>query len=275
MNTNFETSALISCYKHTDPDFLKQAFKSITCLGAHLTEIVLIIDGPITDTVKEEIESFKFSELKIHKLQKNNGLGKALNIGVKLCTKKWILRMDDDDICYPDRLNKQIKFLAKNPRIDVVGGVIREFKTKGNYLAYRICPEEDGDIKKRLAYRNPLNHVTVLMKREAVIKAGNYSNDVDGYEDYCLWVKMAKSGFVFANLPDVLVDVRFSDKQLMRRSGWKSICSEVKMQRFLFRHGITSPFQFIFNLMLKVILRMAPKFVLKFIFTVFLRKTDN
>ena len=182
MNTDFETSALISCYKHTDANFLKQALKSITCLGVYLKEIVLIIDGPITDAVKAEIESFKFSELKIHKLEKNNGLGKALNIGVKLCTKKWILRMDDDDICHHDRLDKQIKFLIENPNFDVVGGAIREFKTEGNYLGYRICPKENGEIKKRLAYRNPLNHVTVLMKRESVLKAGSYSDDVDGYD---------------------------------------------------------------------------------------------
>lgn len=269
---DFDTSALICCYQKTDPQDFCEALHSISKLGEWLKEIVLIVDGPIQPSVEKNIDEFKFSSFKVYRISENKGLGYALNFGVRMCTNKWILRMDDDDICYSDRLIKQLKFLEKNPKVDVLGGVIREFGESGEYLGYRICPRDDINIKKRLAFRNPVNHVTVLMRREAVLEAGNYSAQIDGYEDYCLWVRMASHGFVFANLSDVLVDVRFTEKQLSRRGGFASIPSEIKMQKILYQHNISSKLQFIFNVLFKVSARLLPQFILNIIFKLFLRK---
>ena len=77
------------------------------------------------------------------------------------------------------------------------------------------------------------------MLRSRVMAVGNY---VDWHfnEDYYLWIRMAEAGYRFANLPDVLVNVRVGNDMYNRRGGLKYFQSEWKLQKYMYNHHIIS-----------------------------------
>ena len=89
----------------------------------------------------------------------------------------------------------------------------------------RKVPLTGEKIRKYAKFRNPMNHVTVCMKREVLLGVGNYEN-VLWHEDYYLWIKMLISGYKLQNLPEVSVHVR-AGSFTSRRSGLKYLQSEI------------------------------------------------
>ena len=147
-------------------------------------------------------------ELNVVRYEKNRGLGIALHDGLLECKNEIIFRMDTDDICLPTRFEKQLKIFKKDKSIDIVGSNITEFdETMENSTSERIVPETDSEIKVRAKKRNPMNHMTVAYKKDAVIKAGNYQ-DMMYFEDYYLWVRMMINNCKFYNVQETLVNVR-------------------------------------------------------------------
>lgn len=76
-------------------------------------EIVLIFDGSATEALESAVEKYQdLLPLKVVKLAQNHGLGKkALNEGLRHCSHEWVFRMDTDDICDPQRFEKQVALL--------------------------------------------------------------------------------------------------------------------------------------------------------------------
>ena len=112
-------SVLLSVYWKENPDWLRLSLKSIwEDQSLKPAEIVLVKDGPLTDRLETVISQFKQSApLKIVPLSQNQGLGRALNEGLKFCSFDLVARMDTDDISKPDRFEKQIRFISQHPDI--------------------------------------------------------------------------------------------------------------------------------------------------------------
>lgn len=105
-------SVLLSVYKKESPSFLSQCFDSILQQTVLADEVVLVKDGPLPDELENVINKYqeKMSILKIVNLTENQGLGAALNIGMKYCSFDLIARMDTDDIARVDRFERQLDF---------------------------------------------------------------------------------------------------------------------------------------------------------------------
>lgn len=202
---NFKFSVAISIYEKDNANWFDRAMESIIQQTICPNEIVLVIDGPIPEKIENIIEKYKKSckkreiILKIVKMNKNKGLGHALKVAIENSSNKWIARMDSDDISLSNRFEQQIAYIMKYPDIDVIGGDITEFiESEDNIVGRRTVPRENMEIRKYLKYRCPMNHVTVMYKKEAVMKAGGYK-DWFWNEDYYLWIRMLESGCKFAN----------------------------------------------------------------------------
>lgn len=108
-------SVLISVYKSDNPEHLETALKSIWDNQIlKPDQIVLVQDGPVGDEIVNIINNFKAildDKLSFLELSVNLGLARALNEGLRLCKYDLIARMDSDDICFPNRFEKQIAFL--------------------------------------------------------------------------------------------------------------------------------------------------------------------
>jgi len=266
-------SVLISVYKKENPKFLKEALKSIwddQILKPN--QIIIVKDGPLTQELNEVLELFSVSSpTKFVELEFNVGLGLALQEGVKHCSFEYIARMDTDDIAYPERFNKQMSFLFKNPNVSVLGTFIDEFiNTIDNVKSVRRVPEKHQDIIKKLKGRCPLSHPTVVFKKEAVINSGNYK-PFFLKEDIFLWLRLYSNNYIFANIPESLLYFRISDDTYKRRGGYKYAKSEFKILFYRYKIGLINFFELLKFILLTIPVRLAPSFIRVFIYTKLLR----
>lgn len=265
-------SVLLSLYYKENPQSLKDSIESIINQTLPANEIVLVKDGPLTEDLEKILATYSniCKNLKIIPLPNNQGLGKALNEGLKHCSYDLIARMDTDDIAKPDRFEKQIKLFKENPTIDVCSSWIEEFEdTSDNILAIKKLPEFNQEISKYAKHRCPINHPAVMYKKEAVLKVGGYS----GFpEDYCLWIKMLMNNAQFYNIQESLLYFRFSKDVIKRRGGWNYAKADIKSQYSFYKMGFFSIKTLIYNICIRVSVRLIPSKLRAYIYTKKLRK---
>ena len=268
-------SVLMSLYIKEKPEYLRLAIDSMLYQAVKPDEIVIVEDGPLTDALYAVLDEYKAKYPQIVrtvKNEKNLGLGLALNVGLKECKNEFVARMDTDDISKPDRCEKQLKVFTENPNLDIIGGNISEFiDLIDNKVGARIVPQTDSEIKDYLKKRCPFNHMTVMFKKESVLKAGNY---IDWFwnEDYSLWIRMYLANMTFANIPETLVNVRVGKDMYQRRGSWKYFKSEAGIQWFMLRRGIISLPLYLFNTSLRFCLQvLMPNWLRGIVFQKFAR----
>jgi glycosyltransferase involved in cell wall biosynthesis len=218
-------SVLMAIYAGENPQNFEEALESSFNQTLVPTEFVLVKDGPLTQELDAVVNKFTslYSEMVVVELEKNQGLGIALNEGLKVCSYDLVARADSDDRSLPNRFERQIEFMGKNPYITIVGSNIIEYDEEmKNQLSQRKVPEKDQEIKSRIKKQSPFNHVTVMYKKDKVIEAGGYL-DCPYFEDYYLWCRMIAKGGNFYNIQESFVDVRGGDSMISRRGGIKYI----------------------------------------------------
>ena len=120
-------SVLMSVYVKEKPANLSESLASIFEQTVPPDELVLVCDGKLTDELNVIIKAFEseYSEVfRSVRLLENVGTGMAANEGIKACRNELIAKMDSDDICVPDRFQRQLMMFLKNPKLDMVGGYI-------------------------------------------------------------------------------------------------------------------------------------------------------
>lgn len=269
-------SVVTSVYRNDNPEFFRVAMYSVTG-GQTLPpdEVVLVVDGPVPAALSRVIDEVAAGNtaIRVLRLPENRGLGNALRIGMENAQYGIVARMDSDDVAVPDRFEKQMAFLKAHPECDMVGGQITEFVGReDNIVGKREVPLENADICDWMKVRCPFNHMTVMMRRESVLGVGNYI-DWHYNEDYYLWIRMAEKGCKFANLPEVLVNVRVGKEMYARRGGWKYFKSEKGLQDYMLSHKIISLPRYLFNVAVRFGVQVAmPNSVRGFIFQKLFRK---
>jgi len=185
--------------------FLEEAINSVLNQSLTNFEFIIINDGS-TDSSLKIIKSFTDSRIKIIN-QKNLGLSKALNKGIKEANGKFIARMDSDDISLPLRFEKQIDFLNKNPNCVLVGTNAHIIDLKGNLLYTTKLAENWTDIKKILP-ENTFFHSATMFPKSVWARSGGYREDIiHHFEDKILWNNFSKFGELY-NLSDALLCYR-------------------------------------------------------------------
>lgn len=254
-------SVLLSVYYKENPEFLQCSINSICNQTLMPNEIVLVKDGPLTDELEKAIQGLckKYpNKITIVPLERNNGLGIALNEGLKHCTHEIVARMDTDDIAKPERFEKEIAILEKYHNIDVVGSWVDEFiDSPQNIISTRKVPETQKQIRQYSKFRTPVNHPSVVFRKKAVIAAGSY-RDIKLYEDYDLWVRMMQNGALFYNIQESLLFFRITENTYTRRGGLKYATTEFNFIRKLHSTHYLSTFEFIANILFHTIIRLVP-----------------
>ena len=270
-------SVCTSIYKNDKPEFVRLALDSMLVnQSVKPNEIVLVQDGPVPYDLSRLLLEYKDKYgdiLNVIKLEKNGGLGNALKLGVENAKYDICARMDSDDICLPERFDKQLAYLEAHPECDIVGGQMTEFiDTPENIVGRREVPLTNEEIYQYMKSRCALNHVTVMFRKEAVLRAGNYK-DWFWNEDYYLWVRMMMVGCKFANIPDVAVNVRSGADQYARRGGKKYFDSEIGIKKLMLEKGMISRKEYIINYMQRFIIQLLlPNSVRGWVFRTFARK---
>lgn len=234
-------SVLMSVYKNEHPNFLDAALLSVEQQTLQPNQIVLVEDGPLTKELDEVIMQHKkqFPQLyEVVKKSQNEGLGLALKIGTDYCKHPWIMRMDSDDIAAPQRFEIQMNIVAQDDKYAIVGGQVDEFEGQvSNVVGHRLVPETEEEILKFVKWRNPFNHPTVLIKKEALDAVGGYQ-PFGKLEDYYLWVRMISAGYPVLNSPDTLVHMRVDSGMYCRRGDKENLKYILKLRRMLRKKGL-------------------------------------
>lgn len=269
-------SVLLSVYKKENPLFLKKSLDSVFSQTRKADEVVLVEDGPLTlelDTVIEEFAS-KEPTLKLVKLEKNQGLGRALNAGMKQCTYNYVARMDTDDICFPNRFEKQMAFIDEHPDVELLGSWTQEFTEDENgmrLMSLKKFPETNEEIYEFGRKRNPFEHPSVIFRKSSVIAAGEYVHCYL-FEDYFMWARMMLNNAVMYNIPEPLLYFRMTTDSFERRGGWNYAVKEVHNLWMFKQVGFFSFGEFLKNAITRFPVRVMPNKMRKFVYNKFLRK---
>ncbi len=243
MTQNDGFSVAMSVYAEDKPDWFSVALDSIENQTVKPAQIVLVVDGPISETLQGVIAFHREKmageiQFLVIPLPENQGLGKALNIAIENCSCQMIARMDSDDIAVADRFEQQLAYFQAHPETDVLGGNISEFiEDITNIQGKRTLPTTHQALTAYMKSRSPFNHMTVMYRKCAVQRAGSYQ-DWFYNEDYYLWLRMYLEGAKFANTGTVLVHARVGKDMYRRRGGWKYFVSGYRLRKFMREKGI-------------------------------------
>lgn len=169
---------------------------------------LMVIDDGSTDDSWSVISRFSDHRLTAIR-QANAGLAATLNLGLRVAKAPYVARQDQDDWMDPTRLARQYEFLEKNP--DCVGAGTWAEILLGNERSgrYHCHPTHWDAIKLSLQFDNPFVHSSMMLRRNAVLAVGGYSEDRSRQppEDYELWSRLARYGKL-ANIPETLTAYR-------------------------------------------------------------------
>lgn len=274
MEANTKVSVLMSVYVKEKPEYLKASLDSILAQNYPVDEIMLIEDGPLTEPLYDMINDYQSkypSVIRTFAFEQNRQLGRALAKGVELCSNELIARMDTDDIAEPDRIKKQVAYMEAHPDVHVLGGSIREFNDEGTIDRVKYMPLTQEEIYRYAKLRNPLNHMTVMFRRSAILEIGNYQH-FPFLEDYSLWSRMLTKGYQIRNMEDILVRARTSMALVRRRSGWDYFKTFSKLRKLQHELGLTNTFEYIKAMAGTFVMIMQPGFIKELAYKKVLRK---
>ena len=262
-----EFSVLITVYEKEKPYNLRKSLLSSYRQTIRPTEIVLICDGELTQELYDEIEQIK-SEipiLKVYQLSSNVGSGPASCFGVKKCNTDLIARMDSDDYSEKTRFEKQIKAFKENPNLIMVGTNILEKNTE--FTALKTVPERTKEIREYSKFRNPFNNPSSMMKKEYILKVGNYRK-FRYLEDYDLTMRLIHDNPTkdFLNIQEPLVIMQTNNSSYLRRGGLLYVKTEFFLQIDFYRRGYISKVELCRNIFIRNIVRVMPNSMRKLIY---------
>ena len=265
---------VMSVYGKDNPAWFRLAAESILNQTLPPDEVVLVVDGPVPAELDKVIADFEKLELfRVVRLEENRGHGEARRIGLRHCRNELVAVMDADDLSTENRFALQMETFQKNPKLSVVGGYIDEFvDDTAHKVGRRVVPQSHGEICAYMKKRCPMNHVTVMFRASAVERAGGYLDWFQD-EDYYLWIRMMQHGAVFANLPEVLVNVRVGRDMYQRRGGWKYFRSEARLQKYMWKHKVIGFPTWAVNVAQRLILQvLMPNWLRGWVFRHFARE---
>lgn len=270
---HLQYSVLLSLYYKEKPEYLRESLDSVFSQSYVSDDVVLVEDGKVGDALESVVKEYeeRYPQLHVIRFDKNRGLGYALNDGLKECRHDIVARMDTDDICKLERMEKQVRFLEEHREIAVVGAWIDEFLEDTNHiLSSRKLPMTPNEIYDFGKKRNPINHPVVMFRKEAVVAVGGYQHFLL-FEDYYLWVRMLLKGYKFSNLQESLLYFRTSPQMMNRRGGLKYAFLELNFFVTLYKMGYTTFGEMFLNIARRFPVRIIPNSLRNFIYQKLIR----
>ena len=215
-------SVLMSVYKNDSAAELRESLESLCSQTRPAEQVVLVRDGAIGDELEFVISDYltKLPLLAVG-YDENHGRAYALNYGMDFCTCDLIARMDADDICYPQRFEKQVCQFEKSPELKILGTGIEEFylTPDGEVIRnIRLYPEYTTGKSKTLYKGTPLAHPTVMIRSD-LLKLYKYNLNNQKYsQDIELWFRLLLNGQEIQTIQEPLLHFRITDKTFSRRN---------------------------------------------------------
>lgn len=215
---------------------LSEAIECILAQTYTNWELILCDDGSTDDTyiIANEYKEKYPDKIVLIKNKKNSGLNYTLNHCLKYATGEFIARMDGDDVCSPDRFEKELRLLSENPEISIVSTDMEFFDEEGVWGRTNV---KERPLAKDFLKSTPFCHAACLVKREAYDAVHGYSvsDKLLRVEDYHLWIKMYEKGYKGMNIREPLYRMR-DDRSAQRRKKFKYRLNEAYVKAYAVKH---------------------------------------
>lgn len=193
-------------------------------LGQTLSDFeILAVDDGSTDGSGDQLAAAARKDPRLLPLKAAGaGLVAALNLALGRARAPLVARMDADDVAAPERLEAQAARLRQDPRVDVLGSAVELLEDPRTpapgmraYVAWQNSLLDHDAMTREIFVESPLVHPSVMMRTAALVGLGGY-RDLDGPEDYDLWLRGHRSGLRFGKLEQVLLAWRDAPGRLTR-----------------------------------------------------------
>jgi len=239
-----KVSILISSL-NTKAAYIKDCLNSIINQNGHIFfEIIWINDGSDeihTKILKQMLDDFenttRFIKIVYSENDVNKGLGYSLNRGVNLSNNEIILRMDSDDIMFPDRIIKQFNYMNSNKECVLLGSQIIMFIKENNKIINKGATNHKNltlDEFKKNKKHWLMNHPTFCFRKSKIIEIGNYNNKLHSMcEDFELILRVLNKYKKIHNINEPLLYYRLHNEQLTYNGGkegpnyWNNVRNDI------------------------------------------------
>lgn len=276
MMQNSKYTVLMSVYYKEKPEYLSLSIESMLNQTVKPDEFIIVKDGPLTTELDEVINNFVTAYPKTFNIivnETNLGLGPALAKGIENSKNELIARMDSDDYVVSTRCERQLEKFREDPKLGMVGSYEAEFVDDiDNVISIHRVPSENDEIERFMHRRCSVLHPTVMYKKSAVLKSGNYQS-VLLYEDYDLFARMVLEYHIKSyNIPEPLYYIRTSEDFFKRRGGIKYPKTVLKFKWGQYRKGYMSLMDFCISGLGQAFVCVLPNSLRKIFYMKFLRK---
>ncbi|EGQ8523565.1 TPA: glycosyltransferase family 2 protein [Vibrio parahaemolyticus] len=261
---------------HTDISIICSAYNSEATISDMIDSILkqsyqnfllYIVNDGSTDNTLEIIERFsKLDERIIVINRTNHGLTKSLNYCLeRVKSSEYVARIDSDDVWHCEKLEKQIKFMKKNPHVGILGTDFNEFlkyeDEESYFFSHGRIPIKHSEIIAELPFSNPFLHSSILIRMSILEKVGYYNQEFTFAQDYELWSRILKvtQG---ENLPEILSYRRYSENMISitKERSQRYYALRVKLRNFRI---VTNYKKYIFQLLKDLGVCTIPTAILK------------
>ena len=229
MNTAPKISVIMSVYN--GEEYLSEAIESV-CNQTFADWELIIINDCSTDSTGDILSQYASEDarIKIHTNETNLRLPSSLNKALAAAQGKYVARMDADDICLPDRLQKQYDFMEANPHLHLSS--CRFMTLKNSVVSSGGCGGKcDAEsIKALLLVTNPILHPGVIANTETM-QTLKYDTTLTCTEDLEMWTRIATEKHPMEILPEYLMIYRLHDKQITGTTLERQHKEVVRIQR--------------------------------------------
>lgn len=180
------TSVVITT--HNRPQSLPRAIESARAAGENVE--VVVVDDASTDGTREVCRSF--SGIRYVRVERNQQVAGARNIGILNSTGDYIAFLDDDDVRLAGSLGLQTAALSAAPEAGLIYGqaLINDPQQVGTGEFYpRRCPQ--GDVFWELLEQNFIPCGAAVFRRSCLLCIGLLDQSIPGIDDWDLWIRIA------------------------------------------------------------------------------------
>jgi teichuronic acid biosynthesis glycosyltransferase TuaG len=188
-------------------------------------ELIIINDGSDDETFDIAKSYSDFNDrIYILDLGKNSGLSNARNEGAFIAKGKYLTFLDSDDLWMPQKLSVQYNLLKSNPNCLISHTDYSIFSHKSKIRTplkffFSFFTKKRGDLFNQLLYFNSVGILTVMIEKKLFLDFKGFDSSLWGLEDYDLWLRISKNGYIFLYINQELSSYRLNPNGMMSNSG--------------------------------------------------------